>query len=301
MISTTSRSTPDASVLAQMAACAFLWSTSFLVMKLVGTTLSPLALTAVRGLMGATLIGVWLALRGESLVPRGRDARDWIVLGILQGVVPNTLTAYALIEIGAGLSAMIQASTPLMVAVLAHALFADERLTGRRVLGVAIGFAGMALLLAPSTALGHGGLHGALAMVAAALSYALGNLYVRTIAAPRPLRLAFGQQALSGVPTAAGLFLLAGPSPFEPVVAQAGWLLALGVFGTALPIVLYMNILRLAGPTLGSMTGYLTPVWTVLLGALLLAEPVRPMEIAAGLLVLAGIVVVSTASRPGRP
>jgi drug/metabolite transporter (DMT)-like permease len=285
-------------LLAQMLACSFLWASAFLLMKLVGVDLSPFALTAVRGVMGGGLLALWLVLRGESVLPRGREWRDWIALGVLQGIVPNTQTAYALSEITAGLTAMIQAATPLVVAVLAHRLFAEERLTAQRAGGVAVGCVGMTLLLGPAAfADSSGSMLGVLAMAATAVSYAFGNLYVRSVPSPRPLRLAFGQQVFSGFPTFAAVLAIGGPEAFAGAPGQAAALAILGVFGTALPIVLYMNILRLAGPTLGSMNGYLVPVWTVLLGVFLLHETVAPREIAAGAAVLAGVAIASSARR----
>ena len=114
---TKAQSTGTSFLLAQMLVCSSMWGSSFLFMKLIGTDLSPIALTAARGMMGGVLIGLWLLAMGRDIMPRGREWRDWAILAILQGIVPNTLTAYALTEITAGLSSMIQASTPLMVTV----------------------------------------------------------------------------------------------------------------------------------------------------------------------------------------
>lgn len=288
-------------LLAQMLVCSFLWANAFLLMKLIGTDLSPFALTALRGMLGGVLLALWLVALRQNIVPRGREWRDWLVLGLFQGVIPNTLTAYALTQITAGLTSMIQASTPLIVAVLAHALFADERLTAWRGLGVLVGFSGMVILLGPS-AFGGGseGTFGTLAMVATAASYAVGNLYVRSIPDARPLRLAFGQQIFSGLPMLGLVFLAAGPAAFAAVPEHAAALGALGLFATALPIVIYMNILRTAGPTLGSMNGYLVPVWTILLGLAFLSETVGLREVAGGITVLAGVAIVSLARRPRR-
>jgi drug/metabolite transporter (DMT)-like permease len=293
-------------LLVQLLSCSFLWASAFLLMKLVGADVTPVALAAVRGVMGASLLGAWLVARGERILPRGREWRDWAVLGMLQGAIPNTLTAYALSQITTGLTSLIQASSPLMVAVLAHVLFADERLTGRRVAGVLVGFAGMAILIGPAAFAGGGGsLEGTLAMLATAASYALGTLYVRSIPDARPARLALGQQAFSALPTLAWVLAATGPGAFAGVPAHLPALAALGLFGTALPIVLYMRILRYAGPTLGAMNGYLVPFWTLLLGMALLDEPIGLREIAGGLVVLAGVGLVSAARRarlsPSRP
>ncbi len=218
------------------------------------------------------------------------------MLGILQGIVPNTLTAYALADTEAGLAALIAASSPLMVAVLAHWLFVDQRLTGRRAGGVLAGFTGMAILIGPAAVAGSG-LFGPLAMLATAASYAVGVIYVRGIPSPQPVRLALGQQVFSGLPTMIAVLAITGPSAFAAVPAHGLELVAFGVFSTAVPIALYMQILRLAGPTLGSMNAYLTPVWTVLLGVLVLHETVGLREIIGGLVVLGGIAIASSANR----
>jgi len=287
-------------LLGLMLLCSCLWGSSFLLMKLIGAEVSPLALTAVRGLMGCVLLGLWLALRGENILPQGREWRDWAALGLLQGAIPNTLTAYALTQITASLTSMIQACTPLIVAVLAHALFGDERLSARRAAGVLVGFSGMAILLGPAAfAAGTPSASGPLAMAATALSYALGNLYVRGIPEVRPARLALGQQAFSGLPVLLIVLALSGPGAFAALPGLVLPLLALGIFATALPILLYMHILQRAGPVLGSMNSYLVPFWTILMGVTLLGEHVGLREIAGGAVVLAGLVIVSLTRKRG--
>lgn len=291
-------------LLAQMLLCSFLWGSSFLLMKLIGADLSPLALTAVRGVMGGGLLALWFIARGESIIPQGREWRDWIALGLLQGVIPNTLTAYALTQITAALTAMIQACTPLLVAVLAHLLFADEKLTGKRIAGVLIGFSGMALLLGPAAfSSGRGDVSGVLAMAATAVSYAFGNIYIRAIPQTKPGRLALGQQVFAGFPVMLLVLAFSGPAAFAAVPAHWATLAALGLFATAVPIVLYMHIVRTAGPTRGSMNAYLIPFWTILLGALILHEAIVIREIVGILVVFAGVAIVSTTGqrKPSTP
>ncbi len=283
----------------QLLVCSFLWGTAFLLMKLIGADIGAVPLAAVRGLMGAGLIGAWFVICGRNILPRGREWRDWAVLGLVQGAIPNTLTVYALTQLSAGMTSLIQASTPLIVAVLAHLMFAEERLTWRRGGGVLLGFTGMAILLGPAVLAGRdGSLTGVLAMAATALSYAVGNLYVRGIPHPQPGRLAFGQQLFSGLPLTVLALGLGGVSAFAALPSHAGTLILLGVFATALPIALYMNILRLAGPTRGSMNGYLVPVWTILMGVVVLGETVGFREILGGVVVLSGIAVASIKAAP---
>jgi drug/metabolite transporter (DMT)-like permease len=282
----------------QMLICSFLWAGAFLLLKVAGTSLSPLALTAVRGLMGAALLAAWIGFHGQRVLPQGREWRDWTILGFLQGVVPNTLTAYALMQISTGLTSMIQATTPLIVAVLAQLFFADEKLTRRRALGLATGFGGMALLVGPA-AFGSASIDTVSvgAVIVVAVSYALGNLYVKSIPSPEPIRLAYGQQLFSGLPTFVAAMVVVGPVAFAGVMDSALTLAVLGIFGTAVPIVLYMRILRAAGPTVGSMNGYFLPPWTILLGFVVLGEALSLREILATAVVFAGILVMS--AKPG--
>jgi drug/metabolite transporter (DMT)-like permease len=89
------------------------------------------------------------------------------------------------------------------------------------------------------------------------------------------------------------VLIISGPGALSAVPDHLVALLALGIFCTAMPIVLFMNILRQAGPTLGSMNGYLTPVWTVVLGYFVLSETTGLHEIAGGLVVLMGVILAN--------
>jgi drug/metabolite transporter (DMT)-like permease len=193
---------------------------------------------------------------------------------------------------------MIQASGPLIVAVLSHLLYADERLTLRRFAGVLVGLAGMGILIGPA-ALPDSGISpwGALTMVATAFSYAAANLYVRSIRHADPSRLALGQQICSAIPATALALVVTGPSAFAVVPDSAASLLALGIVSTALPILIFMRLIRRAGPTRASTVGYLQPVWTAVLAVLFLNERIGLREIIGGTVVLTGVALVSLSGR----
>jgi drug/metabolite transporter (DMT)-like permease len=282
---------------ANLLACSMLWSTSFLFIKLSGDV-NPFVLAAMRGLVGASALVLWFATQAKSIRPDNGQWQHWVVLGALNGWIPNVLVAHALTQIGTAPAAMIQASGPLIVAVLSHLLFADERLTLRRFAGVLVGFAGMGILIGPAALPDSGvGAWGALTMVATALSYATANLYVRSIRHADPARLALGQQICSGIPATALALVVAGPSAFAAVPDSAASLLALGIVSTALPILLFMRLIRRAGPTRASMVGYLQPVWTAVLAVLFLNESIGLRELAGGAVVLTGVALVSLSGR----
>src|SRR4051812_41154112 len=118
-------------LIVRMLICSIAWSSGFLFMKLAGSA-SPWVLAASRATIAAIALSVWFLLRGRSPVMQRRDLVPGLTRGPLNGWMPNVLTAYALTQIPAGLSSMIQASGPLMVALMSHFAFADERLTPRR-------------------------------------------------------------------------------------------------------------------------------------------------------------------------
>ncbi|MBM1173976.1 DMT family transporter [Microvirga arabica] len=277
--------------------CSMLWSTSFLFIKLSGDV-NPFVLASIRGLIGASALALWFVVQAKSFRPDNGQWHHWVILGALNGWIPNVLTAHALTQIGTAPAAMIQASGPLIVAVLSHLLYADERLTPRRFVGVIVGIAGMGILIGPA-ALPDSGISawGALTMVVTALSYASANLYVRSIKQADPARLALGQQICSAIPATVLALVVAGPSTFAAVPGTAPSLLALGIVSTALPILLFMRLIRRAGPTRASMVGYLQPVWTATLAVLFLNESIGLREMIGGAVVLTGVALVSLSGR----
>jgi drug/metabolite transporter (DMT)-like permease len=215
------------------------------------------------------------------------------VLGTVNGWVPNMLVAYALTEMASGPAAMIQASGPLLTALLAHVFLAGERLTTERVLGIVLGMAGMALLIGPQALSGGGTLLAMLAMVVLTLGYAVGNIYTRKVPAADPTRLALGQQLFSALFGGLIAFAVAGGAGFAAVAPHWPAMLALGILSTALPIWLFMRLITAGGPTKAAMVGYVAPIVAVLLGVVLLGEPVVPRQIVGGLVIMCGVAIVT--------
>ena len=277
--------------------CSILWASGFLFIKLSGAV-NPFAIAAIQGLLGALALAFFFAVLGRNTLPQGREWRDWLFLGTFNGWGPNVLVAYALTQITAASAAMIQASSPLIVTLLAHVMFADERLTARRMLGVFVGFIGMGVLIGPAAFPDSGvSAAGALAMVATAASYAIANIYARTVGDADPARLALGQQVFSGIPATLLAVVLIGPAAFGRVPDHLGPLLALGVLATAIPTVFFMRLIRGAGPTRAAMVVYLQPVWATGLAILFLGEHVSLREVLGAVVVLAGVAIVSSTGR----
>jgi drug/metabolite transporter (DMT)-like permease len=288
-------------IIGNLVGCGFFWGSSFLFIKLMAGEVPPLAIAAGRGLLGATALALWVSWLGQSPLPRRHELRHWVVLGATNGWVPNILVAYALTQLASGPAAMIQAAGPLVTAIFAHFLFAEEKLSGRRILGVALGMVGVALLIGPRLVAGGGTALGVAAMVGVMLSYAAGNLYVRAVPAPAgdPARLALGQQVFSGL-VALGLTLaFLGPAGLAPIQHHLPAMLALGFVATAIPMAIFMKLIRAAGPTRAAMTGYLVPTFATALGVIVLGETLELRQLVGGCIILAGVFLVTTARRAG--
>jgi drug/metabolite transporter (DMT)-like permease len=275
---------------ARMLFCAMMWSSGFLFMRLLTGSVTPIAMAGARAAIAALLLTTFFVVRGESPLPRRHEAFPFLVLGTLNGWMPNILTAFALTQISTASSAMIQASGPLMVAVIAHFAFAEERLSLVRFFGVVMGFCGMGLLIGPDAfAFGSASNIGALAMTLVAASYALGNLYTRRVRAIAPLRLALGQQWCSGLVALPLAWLIDGPAALMALFDHLVPVLALGSVSTAIPISFFMVLISKAGPTRAAMVGYLMPIFATGLSIAFLGEHVGLREIAGGVIILTGV------------
>ena len=284
----------------QLLACSLMWASGFLFMKAMASDVNPFAMASARAAMAAIILSIWFLARRQSPLPTRREFMPWLVLGTLNGWLPNVLTAWALETAGAGPSAMIQASGPLMVAVMAHFAFSEERLTTRRLVGVIIGFIGMGILIGPQAFDATATVYGALAMIVVSLCYALGNIYARGITHVEPSRMGLGQQVVSASVATLLTFSIAGGGAYHPIVLNWPLMFGLGVLATALPITLFMHLIRNDGPTKAAMIGYLMPVFTTIMAVLFLGEVIGMREMIGGGVVLAGVYVVTTAPRVTR-
>jgi len=224
-----------------------------------------------------------------------RSPRVWagfFVLGALNGFIPFGLIAWGQVQLTSGLASILNATTPLFTALVAHA-WGDERLTSNRLAGVLVGLAGVCVLIGPG-ALGHLGAHtlAELAILGAAVSYAFAGTYGRRFRAMPPV------VAVAGMMTTAALMALpvalVADRPWTLGVGARTWgaLLGLALLSTALGFVIYFRVLAAAGATNVMLVTLLMPVVALLLGALILGEAVAGTALAGMALVFAGLLAI---------
>ncbi|MFC7738020.1 DMT family transporter [Roseomonas sp. GCM10028921] len=276
-----------------------MWATAFPVVRLAARDMPPFALSAGRAAVAVTVLLALAAAMG-AFGKRGRWSwRAGLVIGTVNGWLPNCLTAFALLSLAAATVSLIQSATPLFVALLSVALLPGERPGPRGLLGLGLGFAGIGVILGPAAVLGEGaGLLAGAAMLVVALSYALGTVYVRRTRPGGALELAAGQQGVSALGALAMSLLFEPLSGFDQpwqVWAAVAWA---GVFGSAVPVTLYLSLAQRARATDAAMTGYLQPGFAAVFAALLLGEWPEPRVLLGGAVVLAGVWLATGGRRP---
>lgn len=281
---------------------AAVWGFSFLFMELGLRALPPIGVAFWRIALGAAALLAFCALTGTRL-PRGVTTwRHLAVVALLLNAVPFTLFAYGQTHVSSVLAAIINAATPLTTLVVILAAFREERPTGERIAGLAVGFAGVLVVVGVWRGLGAGEWYGVLACLVAICCYGVALPYSRrhlTRGGEGPLSVVTAHTALAAAMLVPFVLASGGTTgPLTPVVV--GGMLALGVLGTGLAFVLSFHVVRTAGSTVASTVTYLIPLVAVAASALFLDEAIRWHQLVGGAIVLAGAAAGQGLVRPAR-
>jgi drug/metabolite transporter (DMT)-like permease len=285
----------------QLLLLALVWGASFMFIKVeLEAGIAPLHIALLRCAFGAAALLVMLAFTRDRLPRDRRLYLHLLVLAALMNAVPFVLFAYGETEVSSLLAGIFNSLTPLMTLLFSLVVLPDEPPTPERIAGIAVGFAGVLVVLAPWEGIGGGSLLGALACIGAATCYGLAFPYLRRHLSGRPETAV----AISAVQVGLGGLLLLPVAPLAALPNEmpgvAAWLsiVALGALGTGVAYVLNFNVVRSAGAQIGSMVTYLVPVFAVLFGVTILSEPLSWHEPAGGALIIAGVALAQR--RPAR-
>jgi drug/metabolite transporter (DMT)-like permease len=280
----------------QFGLLALMWGASFLFIKVGVEEIAPIDVAFSRVALGAAVLVGTVAVTRDRL-PRGR--RLWghlFVVAVLANSVPFTLLAYAEQHVTSVVAGLWNATTPLLVMLVAILMLPEERPTPRRVAGLVAGFAGVVVVLGPWRGLGGNELAGQLMCLGAAACYGVFFPYARRFLAGEPdsgVSLSAGQMLCAvlqlGVATA-----IVGEAPGRVSAEVAGSLLALGALGTGVAYILNFAIVRAAGATTASTVTYVVPVVSTVLGITVLGEGLEWNQPAG-----AAVVLLSVAASQG--
>ncbi|MDQ7979406.1 DMT family transporter [Paraburkholderia sp. SARCC-3016] len=287
----------------QLLILAALWGASFLFIRIGVADFGVAPLMALRVGIGALFLVVVLIIRRPlraSIDTLRQRAWPLAVVGVLNSAAPFCLFAYAELTLSAGVTSVINATTPLWGALVAFAWLKD-RLNALRSVGLAIGFAGVLMLVWDQIVAPGAGSAATPATTALAAAAALGATLLYGIAASYTKRHLMGVDALSvatGTMIGATIVLLPfaiAQWPAAPVTLHA-WasILGLGIGCTGIAYMLFFHLIAVAGPARAITVTFVIPVFGILWGALFLGE-----RVSAGMLAGCAVILVGTALATG--
>ena len=284
---------------AAFAGLSLFWGSSYFWIKVGVESLPPLTLIAGRLLVGGLFLATVVRIARQPLPRERRMYGHLLVMSIINIVIPFILITVGEQSVDSALASILNATVPLGVIVIAPLFIPEEHVTRWSLLGLAIGFAGVMILVSPDLVnLGHADLRGEVLLIGSSLSYAAGNVYARrNVHGLRPMIPALFQVsfALAIVGTLALVIDRPWQAPVPPVPAIVA-MLWLGLFGSGLAYLCYFTILRHWGATRTSSVSYVLPVVGIALGTLL-GEPVTAVRVAGTALVIGGVALLNGGRR----
>ena len=285
--------------LLMLLALAALWGASFLFIKVAVRELTPATLIVGRlGLAALTLalLVPFVVGTGELMRQLRANAGWLIVVALVNTAIPFWLLSWGETRIDSGLASIIQASVPIFNALIAFVAFREVRVTGVRLLGVAVGFAGVALLVGAQP---EGKVLGALAVVGMAFCYGVGGLLTgRYLSDARPFVVALASTAIA---TLVWLPVGVADAPAHmPGWKTIGSVVMLGVPGTAFAYLLFFGLITGAGAAYTSLVTYLIPPIALAYGSIFLDERFGAAALGGLVLILAGVALGTGAVRVAR-
>lgn len=288
--------------LALVFALALLWGASFPLIKISVETIPPLTVAAVRALLGGLLLLAILGPRARMLWESGISVRAYFVQGLLNCILPWTLVAWASRTIDAGLATILNSLSPIFIFLLTWAITRHEEATARKFVGVVLGIAGAVTIIGVD-ALSGVGLHtlAELACVGGSISYALAAIVGRRFDKLSPLVPAAGATLVSAAVLVPLALVFEQPWTLQPSLRSMLGVVGLAVFSTGVAFLLYFHLLATIGSIATASQAYLRIVVGIGLSVVFLGERLS-LSVAIGVvLVLAGVVAMTTARRPIGP
>ncbi len=301
--SSTATAPRDGRIWVGMLVLYLVWGSTYLGIAVAVETIPPFLMAAVRFSLAGLILLTWsIARQGRAFSPpTRREWRDSAIVGALLLGGGMGMVAYGEQTIPSGIAALMIAMMPVWVAVLGR-IFLGERLPRLAVVGIVLGFVGIAILVGPSALGGVGALDpvGLAAVLISPIAWAIGSLFAthRAVLPRRPL-VATGAQMLVG---GLVLFVMSGATgeigAFDIGAVSGQSLLALLyllVLGSLVAFTVYGWMMRVAPLPLVTTYAYVNPVVAVILGALILGEAIDLRTVVAGAVIVTAVAVIVTA------
>jgi drug/metabolite transporter (DMT)-like permease len=275
-----------------------LWGGSFFFSKVALAELRPFTLVLGRVSLASIVLNVVVVATGYRMPRSLRTWGSFTIMGTLNNLIPFSLIFWGQTQIASGLASILNATTPLWAVLLAHFFTTDEKLTPNRLGGVLLGLFGVALIIGPGALRGLGlNFLAQVAVVGAALSYAVAGIYGKRLKGIPPLVTASGQVTSTTIMMIPLVLLVDQPWALSmPTTRTWGALLGLALLSTAIAYSIYFRLLASAGATNLLLVTFLIPVSALLLGRTFLDERLDPSHLLG-----MAVIGVGLAAIDGRP
>ena len=273
---------------------AFVWGGSFLFARIAVLEIPPLTLVFLRVAMASMALNLFLMIRPSRHQHTLALWRDFAVMGVINNIIPFGLIFYGQLEIGAGLAAIINAMTPIWTVVVANFLTVDERFTAQKIVGVMLGFSGVAILIGMSALDGlQASTIAQLAVLGATISYAFAGVFGKRFTHIPAVETARGQLTMSGLLIIPLMLLIEQPWQLAMPSQAAIWsVVALAIICTAFAYLLFFEILSRAGAVNVSLVTFLIPPSAIVLGMAVLGEQLELFDLIGMAIIMMGLIVI---------
>ena len=274
-------------------ALGFVWGCSFLFIKQGLTFLTPFGVAFGRCALGALTLTIYLKLRKLNFP---KDPRVWFklwIVSLLLNSIPGVLFAQAQTEVTSILAGIINATTPLMTLLVMLLVFRDEKINSNQIFGLVIGALGIATVFGIWNGVGSNPVWAILMLLAAVLCYGISFPYSKRHVIPLqlPSEVLAATQLIMATITLVPFYLVDGIAEDSYGVIPLMSMLALGIFGSGFAYIWNFHVIKEAGSAIASTVTYITPLVAVVMGLLLLNEPLTWNEPIGGLIVLLGAAI----------
>ncbi|MQQ08019.1 EamA family transporter [Epibacterium sp. SM1979] len=276
-----------------IATLGFVWGGTFLVAELALRGITPFWLAAGRIGFAALLLTVIWGLLGFRLF---EERSNWVsvcIIALFSTALPFALLSWGLVYVTSGFAGVSMGAIPLMILPLAHVFVAGEQMGPRRIIGTVLGFLGILILIGGKAFDSSGSdleWAGRAACILAAACYAGSSILTRRLPPVDSVGLATVLMIIGAVVIIPLAWVVEGPLP--PLSQETlFWVALLGLVPTAGANLLRVLVVRGAGPVFMSLTNYQVPIWSVVLGAVILSEPLPASLLLALALVFSGLVL----------
>lgn len=265
-------------------------------MKLAANFITPMQIVFYRVLFGFVPVVIYAKLRGDLRWQHLRHIGHYFVMGMLATAVYYYGYAKGASLLLSGVAGAISGAIPLFSFVLAVLFIAEEKATRLKITGILVGFVGVVIIGFPSgEGLASANMEGVFYMVAGSLSVGTSFVYAKKFIIP----LKIPASALTTYQLGLGLLILALFADynginniFSNMHASIGLIVGLGLLGTGLAYIIYYYIVEKLGAVSASSVTYIPPIVALLIGALLVGEPIKLADYGATLLIFIGVLLL---------